>query len=328
MRGTCKITQKSLLQGYDPLQVLLLQEHMPKQSNPKNYLNNTPYLFNGKELDEETGLYYYGARYYNPRETVWLSVDPLAGYNPVMETEHYIDGQHNGGVYNSGNLNPYGYCYQSPVRFIDPNGKQVGFDYMLGTPEAIQAAAFNQMNPEAQTLTGDVIKDALVAIGDDIGDVLGPVIRQLPQQMQSVGDKAAVVGYVLTAAGATSEVGVPLATAGNVVSWTGTGLEFLIDLYDGKYSKAGGDAVKTIIVEGGQKVISSKIDKIPGASEVKKEFLKQTVDMTVKAVENTTKNTNSTKSTNSSSSMREYQQSKPGRNRQQILKNFRYSTTK
>ena len=27
----------------------------------------TPYLFNGKELDEETGLYYYGARYYDPK---------------------------------------------------------------------------------------------------------------------------------------------------------------------------------------------------------------------------------------------------------------------
>src|SRR5690554_3632521 len=26
---------------------------------------NNPYKFNGKELDEETGLYYYGARYYN-----------------------------------------------------------------------------------------------------------------------------------------------------------------------------------------------------------------------------------------------------------------------
>ena len=26
----------------------------------------SPYLFNGKELDEETGLYYYGARYYDP----------------------------------------------------------------------------------------------------------------------------------------------------------------------------------------------------------------------------------------------------------------------
>ncbi|WP_369682220.1 RHS repeat-associated core domain-containing protein, partial [Apibacter mensalis] len=30
-------------------------------------------MFNGKELDEETGLYYYGARYYNPRESVFLS---------------------------------------------------------------------------------------------------------------------------------------------------------------------------------------------------------------------------------------------------------------
>ena len=38
---------------------------------------NTPYLFNGKELDEETGLYYYGARYLNPTNGRWLSVDSL-----------------------------------------------------------------------------------------------------------------------------------------------------------------------------------------------------------------------------------------------------------
>ena len=38
---------------------------------------NTPYLFNAKELDEETGLYYYGARYYDPRVSLWLSTDPL-----------------------------------------------------------------------------------------------------------------------------------------------------------------------------------------------------------------------------------------------------------
>jgi hypothetical protein len=42
-----------------------------------------------------------------------------------MNDEHYIDGEHNGGVYNSGNLNSYGYCYQNPVKYIDPNGKQV-----------------------------------------------------------------------------------------------------------------------------------------------------------------------------------------------------------
>ena len=32
----------------------------------REYRNVTPYKFNGKELDAETGLYYYGARYYNP----------------------------------------------------------------------------------------------------------------------------------------------------------------------------------------------------------------------------------------------------------------------
>jgi RHS repeat-associated protein len=63
---------------------------------------NTPYLFNGKELDEETGLYYYGARYYNPRESVWLSVDPIAEKYP--------------------NVSPYAYTFQNPVRYTDPTG--------------------------------------------------------------------------------------------------------------------------------------------------------------------------------------------------------------
>lgn len=43
----------------------------------RNGVWNTPYLFNAKELDEETGMYYYGARYLNPKDTRWMSVDPL-----------------------------------------------------------------------------------------------------------------------------------------------------------------------------------------------------------------------------------------------------------
>ena len=41
----------------------------------RNSIWNTPYLFNAKEFDEETGLYYYGARYYDPRLSVWMSTD-------------------------------------------------------------------------------------------------------------------------------------------------------------------------------------------------------------------------------------------------------------
>ncbi|MFV0290983.1 MAG: RHS repeat domain-containing protein [Mangrovibacterium sp.] len=43
----------------------------------RNNTWNTPYLFNGKEFDSETGLYYYGARYYNPRIGLWYGVDLL-----------------------------------------------------------------------------------------------------------------------------------------------------------------------------------------------------------------------------------------------------------
>ncbi|MFA7448882.1 MAG: RHS repeat-associated core domain-containing protein [Weeksellaceae bacterium] len=93
--------------------------------------NNSPYKFNGKELDEETGWYYYGARYYDPRISVWLSVDPLANVDYLMNDEAYINGQHNGGVYNSLNHNSYSYTYQNPVLYVDPNGKQTFF--MHGT---------------------------------------------------------------------------------------------------------------------------------------------------------------------------------------------------
>src|SRR5690625_2685502 len=96
---------------------------------------NNSYKFNGKELDEETGLYYYGARYYNPRTSVWLSVDPIALWQPVQEVEHYIEGQHNGGYFNPQNMNVYGYTYQNPVRYVDPNGKQV--DAVLKSQEEI-----------------------------------------------------------------------------------------------------------------------------------------------------------------------------------------------
>lgn len=65
--------------------------------------HRTPYLFNGKELDEETGLYYYGARYYDPRTSVWQSVDPKAGKFP--------------------NWSPYNYAFNNPVKLIDPNGE-------------------------------------------------------------------------------------------------------------------------------------------------------------------------------------------------------------
>ena len=46
-------------------------------------LDKLPFRFTGKEMDEETGLYYYGARYLDPKYSRWLSGDPaLSDYIP------------------------------------------------------------------------------------------------------------------------------------------------------------------------------------------------------------------------------------------------------
>ena len=64
----------------------------------------SPYYFNAKELDEETGLYYYGARYLDPTEARWMSVDPMF--------EKYVG------------MSPYNYCAGNPVKLVDPDGRE------------------------------------------------------------------------------------------------------------------------------------------------------------------------------------------------------------
>ena len=86
---------------------------------------NSPYKFNGKELDEESGLYYYGARYYDPRISIWASVD-----KPLIDGK-YLGFEHDGGVLNSFNLNSYAYCRQSPVVLFDPDGNQYNSSIIL-----------------------------------------------------------------------------------------------------------------------------------------------------------------------------------------------------
>jgi RHS repeat-associated protein len=65
----------------------------------------SPYRFNAKELDEETGLYYYGARYYNPMVSVWLGVDPLAEKYP--------------------SLSSYVFTGNNPIMLVDPDGREI-----------------------------------------------------------------------------------------------------------------------------------------------------------------------------------------------------------
>ena len=92
-------------------------------------LDKLPFRFTGKEMDEETGLYYYGARYLDPKYSRWLSGDPaLSDYIPKAPTDDESK-KHNenlpgmGGVYNTVNLHLYHYAGNNPVKYEDPDGR-------------------------------------------------------------------------------------------------------------------------------------------------------------------------------------------------------------
>jgi len=82
--------------AYLPYGELLVDEHSSSE--------DLPYKFNGKEMDEETGLYYYGARYINPMASIWYGVDPLA--------EKYKE------------IGSYVYCADNPINLFDPDGQK------------------------------------------------------------------------------------------------------------------------------------------------------------------------------------------------------------
>ena len=82
--------------SYKPYGEALVDEHATSYE--------MPWKFNGKELDSETGLYYYGARYYEPVLALWYGVDAL--------TEKYP------------NMGGYVYCAGNPVKLVDVDGNE------------------------------------------------------------------------------------------------------------------------------------------------------------------------------------------------------------
>ncbi len=63
------------------------------------------HTFSAKERDTETGLTYFGARYYSSNLSIWLSVDPMSDKYP--------------------SLSPYVYCADNPVKLTDPDGRWI-----------------------------------------------------------------------------------------------------------------------------------------------------------------------------------------------------------
>lgn len=86
--------------------------------------------FTGKEFDEETGLYYYGARYYDPAVGRFASADSIVPDATDAEA-----------------FNRYGYARNNPVVYVDPSGH--AFEFIA----------------KAAARTADAVASVAVAVG-------------------------------------------------------------------------------------------------------------------------------------------------------------------
>ena len=75
---------------------------------------HSSHTFSAKERDIETGLSYFGSRYYSSDLSIWLSVDPMSDKYPLFS--------------------PYVYCANNPIKLVDPNGE----DYVVIVDEKKQ----------------------------------------------------------------------------------------------------------------------------------------------------------------------------------------------
>jgi RHS repeat-associated protein len=85
---------------YTPFGEILTPHPSPSPQRGEGWGEGASYLFTGQELDPESSLYYYGARYYDPFFSRFLSRDPIL------------------------NEPSYAYVNNHPISFVDPDGQQ------------------------------------------------------------------------------------------------------------------------------------------------------------------------------------------------------------
>jgi len=113
-------------------------------------MNNEKYKYTGKEKDA-TGLYYFGARYYDPAIGRFITRDPIKGniMNPQM-------------------FNPYVYCLNNPLKYIDPDGRERIDIYDVGEAVCIIGAIILGILSLNPALTSYGVAGALGATGGTV----------------------------------------------------------------------------------------------------------------------------------------------------------------
>ena len=168
--GSVSVVSNHKGEPYERVEYLPLGELWIEETDPAT--SYIPFRFTSKEYDEETGLYYYGARYYEPRLSRWMSADP-AGFaliNPMGEDGKPVpDGWPEGfgpgprvgmrpGYSVIEATNWYSYTSNNPVLYVDPTGME---------EEVASAGLWDQLLDVLSNRYEAVFGDEMAHIGDE-----------------------------------------------------------------------------------------------------------------------------------------------------------------
>ena len=112
--------------AYLPYGELLVDEHSRSE--------DMPYKFKGKELDQETGLYYYGARYMAPIISLFLNTDRFREKYPF--------------------LSAYNFCKGNPIKFKDINGDSLNMNNVIMMDRQNSINNMEQIEKDLEMITG------------------------------------------------------------------------------------------------------------------------------------------------------------------------------
>ena len=186
------------------------------------------HTFSAKEKDLETGLSYFGSRYYSSDLSIWLSVDPMSDKYP--------------------SLSPYTYCANNPINIEDQDGEDI-IGALIGslvgaTTEIISQTIANGMNNLSEgkgffNEWGNNMDWADVGISAAVGalDGLAPGTGKLIGKL--VGDAAKATVDLKTEAG-DLKLYSPFKKGKYHKSWAATGMDFATNVAGTLMGKASG----------------------------------------------------------------------------------------
>lgn len=131
-----------------------LQRH---RHTPNGDIYASEYTFSGKELDPESQISYFGARYYDPVLCVFISVDPVAMHSPGRT------------MANSQRMNVYAYAGGNPLVLVDPDGQ---FFFAILAAVAIEVFALEGIAAVAVTIAGTTLDDFFASDDKSVGQFM------------------------------------------------------------------------------------------------------------------------------------------------------------